>query len=210
MRLQRGFISGAVQVDEGFQWDWTARGTPRTALIVWTRLVLATMNTQYGLSQRLGYCGQFHTIRLLRRTSTAGDNKDGPDTVKADYPDGAAVRSTILQGPPYGARATTGKAFSTDCLGPLILTVELTSSSHLPLRSAPVVTHQLSCHVPPHRFKLAAARGNLRPGQRIKQCRWMPTFAYLIPGWRGTAGDHLRLHGPALAHHPGQKPKADV
>lgn len=83
-------------------------------------------------------------------------------------------------------------------------------SSHFPFVMASAVTHQPSCHVRPQRFKPPGARGNFRPGRRIKQRRWMPTFAPLVPGWRGTAGDHLRLHGPALAHYPDHNPNAEV
>lgn len=153
--LPRDFISGAMQVEEGLHGARTPKGkgdqdTSYTEVDnVDSPCPGRDVNTQYGLARRLDYCVLSRTIRLPRRTSRAGDNDDGPDTVDKDSPDGAAVRSTILQGPPYGACAMTGRALSTNSLGPSTLPVELISL----LCMASAVTHQLSCHVLPQRLK---------------------------------------------------------
>lgn len=99
-------------------------GLPRaftSRLIERAYLVLATMRIRScDLARRLDYLGLFQCTRILRRTSWAQDNEDGPHTADAGSP---SVRPTILQGPPYGAYAMTGKPFSATSVGPSTLTV---------------------------------------------------------------------------------------
>jgi len=120
-------------------------------LIERTHLVFGhDANTQYRLARRLDYRGLFRSTGLLRRTSRAGAMRTDRIQSTRIPRNGAAVRSTILRGPLYGAHAMTGKVLSTNSLGPSTLTVDHIPSSHPPLCIDPVVAHRLSCHVLPH------------------------------------------------------------